>query len=76
MLWLRFRCRYRTVTVFADSEANGRRDQLWDRDVAEVFLQTDPSAAATILGIRNCARTECGSTWKFLPERSEIPKAA
>jgi hypothetical protein len=43
MLWLRFRCRYRTVTVFADSDANGRRDQLWNRDVAEVFLQTNPS---------------------------------
>jgi len=42
-LYLRFLCRYRTLTVFADSDANGRRDQLWDRDVAEVFLQTDES---------------------------------
>jgi len=42
-LFLRFRARYRTITVFADAEANGRRDQLWDRDVAEVFLQPDPS---------------------------------
>ncbi len=42
-LYLRFLCRYRTLTVFADSDANGRRDQLWDRDVAEVFLQTDGS---------------------------------
>lgn len=42
-LYLRFLCRYRTLTVFADSDANGRRDQLWDRDVAEVFLQTDRS---------------------------------
>ena len=41
-LWLRFKCRYRILTVFADSEANGRRYQLWDRDVAEVFIQTDP----------------------------------
>ena len=40
-LYLRFRCRYRTLTVFADSDANGRRDHLWDGDVAEVFLQ-DP----------------------------------
>ncbi len=31
------------ITVFPDAEANGRRDQLWDRDVAEVFLQPDPS---------------------------------
>jgi hypothetical protein len=42
MLWLKFRCRYRILTVFEGSDANGRRDQLWDRDVAEVFLQTDP----------------------------------
>jgi alpha-galactosidase len=29
--------------VFDDSDRNGRRDQLWDRDVAEAFLQPDPS---------------------------------
>jgi alpha-galactosidase len=43
ILFLRFRARYRTITVFPDAEANGRRDQLWDRDVAEVFLQPDSS---------------------------------
>jgi hypothetical protein len=42
-LFLRFEARYRTITVFADSDPNGRRDQLWDRDVAEVFLQPDSS---------------------------------
>jgi alpha-galactosidase len=42
-LFLRFQARYRTITVFADAEANGRRDQLWDRDVAEAFLQPDHS---------------------------------
>jgi alpha-galactosidase len=42
-LYLRFRARFRVITVFPDAEPNGRRDQLWDRDVAEVFLQTDPS---------------------------------
>lgn len=42
-LFLRFHARYRTITVFADAEANGRRDQLWDRDVAEAFLQPDRS---------------------------------
>jgi len=42
-LYFRFRCRYRTLTVFEDSDSNGRRDHLWDRDVAEVFLQTDAS---------------------------------
>jgi alpha-galactosidase len=40
-LFLRFRARYRSITVFADAKDSGRRDQLWDRDVAEVFLQPD-----------------------------------
>lgn len=43
MLYLRFACRYRELFVFEDSDANGRRDHLWDRDVAEAFLQPDPS---------------------------------
>ena len=42
-LYLRFECRYRELFLFEDSDANGRRDQLWDRDVAEIFLQPDPS---------------------------------
>jgi alpha-galactosidase len=42
-LYLRFECRYRELFVFADSEPSGRRDRLWDRDVAETFLQPDPS---------------------------------
>ncbi|MBA0087491.1 MAG: carbohydrate-binding family 9-like protein [Acidobacteria bacterium Pan2503] len=42
-LFLRFRAKYRTITVFPDAERNGRRDELWDRDVAEVFLQPDRS---------------------------------
>jgi alpha-galactosidase len=42
-LFLRFHSKYLTITVFADAAANGWRDQLWDRDVAEVFLQPDPS---------------------------------
>ena len=42
-LYLRFFSKYRTITVFPDAEANGRRDRLWDRDVAEVFLQPEPS---------------------------------
>ncbi len=40
-LFVQFRARYRTITIFADAEPSGRRDQLWDRDVAEVFLQPD-----------------------------------
>lgn len=43
-LFLRFRSKYRTITVFPEAEPNGRRDQLWDRDVAEVFLQPDRSS--------------------------------
>jgi alpha-galactosidase len=43
MLYLRFDCRYRELFVFGDSDPNGRRDHLWDRDVAETFLQPDPS---------------------------------
>jgi Carbohydrate family 9 binding domain-like len=42
-LYLRFECRYRELFLFDDSDANGRRDHLWDRDVAEAFLQPDPS---------------------------------
>src|SRR5262249_6167853 len=42
-LFLRFDCRYRELFLFEDSDANGRRDQLWERDVAEAFLQPDPS---------------------------------
>jgi alpha-galactosidase len=47
--FLKFRCRYRTLTVFEDGDADGRRDQLWDRDVAEVFIQPDPSQARRYL---------------------------
>ena len=42
-LFLRFECRYRELYFFNDSETNGRRDHLWERDVAEAFLQPDPS---------------------------------
>ena len=42
-LFLRFDCHYRELFVFDDCDANGRRDHLWDRDVAEAFLQPDPS---------------------------------
>jgi alpha-galactosidase len=43
-LYLRFEARFRAITVFADTEPNGRRDHLWDRDVAEVFFQPNPAA--------------------------------
>ena len=41
-LYLKFIARYRLITVFENADADGRRDNLWDRDVAEVFLQPDP----------------------------------
>jgi len=42
-LYLKFIARYRLITVFNNAGSNGRRDKLWDRDVAEVFLQPDPT---------------------------------
>jgi alpha-galactosidase len=44
-LYLRFLARYRSITVFADADARGWRDHLWERDVCEVFLQSDPAQA-------------------------------
>ena len=40
-LFLRFVARYRELHVFPDARPDGWRDQLWDRDVAEAFLQPD-----------------------------------
>jgi len=45
ILFLRFDCRFRDLNLFEDSDPGGRRDHLWDRDVAEAFLQPDPSRA-------------------------------
>lgn len=42
-LYLRFVCRYKTLFVFDNADVNGRRDHLWDRDVAEAFFQANPS---------------------------------
>lgn len=42
-LFLRFHMTYRTITIFQDAREDGWRDQLWDRDVAEAFLQPDTS---------------------------------
>jgi alpha-galactosidase len=44
-LFLRFVARYRELHVFPDARADGWRDELWERDVAEAFLQPDPSDA-------------------------------
>jgi Carbohydrate-binding family 9 len=40
-LFLHFQCRYRTIRVFPVSASNLRKDRLWERDVAEAFLQPD-----------------------------------
>jgi alpha-galactosidase len=42
VLYVKFVARYHVITVFDDADAGGRRDKLWDRDVAEVFLHPDP----------------------------------
>jgi alpha-galactosidase len=44
-LYLRFECRYRELYLFTDADPSGRRNHLWERDVAEAFLQPDPSRA-------------------------------
>jgi len=54
-LYLRFVCHYRELFVFNDSDPNGRRDHLWDRDVAEAFLQP-PDAVPTSAQVAPDAR--------------------
>ena len=39
-LFARFRCRYRSIYVYEGRQ--GRRDRLWLRDVAEIFIQPEP----------------------------------
>jgi len=41
-LFVRFQAKYRNITVFPDAREDGWRDELWNRDVAEVFLQPEP----------------------------------
>ena len=42
-LFLRFEASYRDLNVYLDAREDGWRDKLWDRDVAETFLQADSS---------------------------------
>jgi alpha-galactosidase len=42
-LFVRFHCHYRNIFVFPDARTDGWRYELWDRDVAETFLQPDSS---------------------------------
>jgi len=39
MLFLRFQAKYQSLNVYDEARADGWRDQLWDRDVVEAFLQ-------------------------------------
>lgn len=41
--FLRFHCKYKNIFVFPDARADGWRYELWERDVAETFLQPDSS---------------------------------
>jgi alpha-galactosidase len=38
-LFLKFRAHFRELHVFSDARPDGWRDELWERDVAEAFLQ-------------------------------------
>jgi alpha-galactosidase len=40
-LFLNFRAHYRGLNVFSDARPDGWRDELWERDVAEAFLQPE-----------------------------------
>ncbi len=40
-LFLRFHASYRDLNLYSDAREDGWRDKLWDRDVAEAFLQPD-----------------------------------
>ena len=42
-LFLRFLAHYQSLNLYEEARNDGWRDQLWDRDVAEVFLQPDSS---------------------------------
>jgi alpha-galactosidase len=42
-LYLRFLSKYRSLNLYNEARSDGWRDQLWDRDVAEAFLQPDDS---------------------------------
>ena len=73
-LYLRFVCRYRELFIFGDSHANGCRNQLWERDVVEVFLQPPDSLAksASVLG-RQSGRNSPGRYRAFYKEFEIAP---
>jgi alpha-galactosidase len=42
-LYLRFLSKYQALNTYSDARNDGWRDELWERDVAETFLQPDES---------------------------------
>jgi len=44
-LFLRFVANYQTLNVYSEARNDGWKDELWERDVAEAFLQPDSSDA-------------------------------
>ncbi len=42
-LFVEFRAKFRSITVYDDADSRGWRDKLWDKDVCELFVQSDPS---------------------------------
>jgi alpha-galactosidase len=75
-LFMRFVCHYREQFVFEDSDSNGRRDHLWDRDVAEAFLQPPDSFrksahVATDALVRGAERSSAVSSGVALPRTGE-----
>ena len=40
-LFVRFEAKYRIITVFPDAREDGWRNELWNRDVVEIFVQPD-----------------------------------
>jgi alpha-galactosidase len=75
-LYLRFVCHYRELFLFEDSDSNGRRDHLWDRDVAEAFLQPpDSFAKSGPVGpdapVRDAERSSAVSSGVALPRTDE-----
>ena len=67
-LYFSFSCPFTRLTTFDDPPPSppGERLGLWDRDVVEVFIGTDASAAAPLRRVRGRARRTsgwtCGST--------------
>jgi len=73
MLYLRFACKYRDLFVFEDSDANGRRDHLWDRDVAEAFLQPPDAIPGAVGEFKNAGEQTSPDGRKFYKEFELAP---